>query len=117
MFKLIIDCLFSQLLQLEDAGNNTSITNCIGLITSFAKSSPHLFTQTLMTMLEPYLKSSETSDHRALYHAIKIYDTVLPTMKRPDPMFLADTELTLTKLLISCPALVSAANLGFFFPS
>ncbi|KAI8576239.1 hypothetical protein K450DRAFT_274906 [Umbelopsis ramanniana AG] len=109
MFKLIIDCLFSELLLLEDAGDNTSITNCIGLIHSFARSSPHLFTQTLMTMLEPYLKSSETSDHRALYHAIKIYDTVLPAMKRPDPMFLADSELTLTKLLIGCPAMVLTA--------
>jgi hypothetical protein len=65
-----------------------------------------------MTMLEPYLKSSETSDHKALYHAIKIYDTVLPSMKRPDPMFLADTELTLTKLLIGCPAMVSSTTLG-----
>ncbi|KAH8548086.1 hypothetical protein BGW37DRAFT_523737 [Umbelopsis sp. PMI_123] len=109
MFKLIIDCLFSELLRLEYTDDNISITNCIGLIHSFAKSSPHLFTQSLMTMLEPYLKSSEVTDHRALYHAIKIYDTVLPAMKRPDPMFLADTELTLTKLLISCPVLVLTA--------
>lgn len=61
-----------------------------------------------MTMLEPYLKASAISDYKALYHAIKIYDTVLPYMKRPDPMFLADTELTLTKLVVNCPVLVGA---------
>jgi hypothetical protein len=108
MFKLIVGCLFSELLQREDTGDSASITNCIGLIQSFAKASPHLFTQSLMTMLEPYLKASAISDYKALYHAIKIYDTVLPYMKRPDPMFLADTELTLTKLVVNCPVLVGA---------
>lgn len=61
-----------------------------------------------MTMLEPYLKASAANDYKALYHAIQIYDTVLPFMKRPDPMFLADSELTLTKLVVSCPILVCA---------
>ncbi|KAG2174425.1 hypothetical protein INT43_004448 [Umbelopsis isabellina] len=106
MLKLIIDSLFSMLLQFEDAGDNSSVTNCIGLIHCFAKSSPHLFKRTLMTMLEPYLKSSNGTDNKALYYAIKIHDAVLPVMKRPDPLFLADTQLTLTKLLVDCPVLL-----------
>lgn len=119
MLKLIIDCLFSMLLQFEDTGDNSSVTNCIGLIHCFSKSSPQLFKRTLMTMLEPYLKSSNGSDNKALYYAIKIHDAVLPVMKRPDPLFLADTQLTLTKLLVDCPVLVcvNRFHIAYLFTS
>ncbi|CAG8609117.1 3684_t:CDS:10, partial [Gigaspora margarita] len=81
----------------------TEVVSCISTICLLSNASP-LLVRKHVTTLQPYLKSSSTSDDQSiLYYVLIIYRNVLPLLKRPNPNFLSEVEQTLMSLLTKSP--------------
>ncbi|KAF0521889.1 ARM repeat-containing protein [Gigaspora margarita] len=101
--QCIVDCLFEHLLTLQDSNSKTEVVSCISTICLLSNASP-LLVRKHVTTLQPYLKSSSTSDDQSiLYYVLIIYRNVLPLLKRPNPNFLSEVEQTLMSLLTKSP--------------
>ncbi|CAG8727606.1 21248_t:CDS:10, partial [Racocetra persica] len=101
--QCIVDCLFEHLLTLQDSNSKTEVVSCISTICLLCNASPLLVRKHVVT-LQPYLKSSSTSeDQSILYYVLIIYRNVLPLLKRPNPNFLNEVEQTLMGLLTKSP--------------
>ncbi|GAO46994.1 hypothetical protein SAICODRAFT_18380 [Saitoella complicata NRRL Y-17804] len=99
MLKLMVQCLFEQVLEAQtgESTDQTLLPKTLATLALFAGCAPVCFSAGQIKALQPFVLSAGKEDQSALYQTLIVYRNVIPALPPMDNAFLKEVETTLLK--------------------